>query len=39
MTNMEYDYQDVYDVTSYPHPIHITPGTLDLAFWRGWDIK
>lgn len=25
-TNVEYDYQDIYDVSNYPHPINYTWG-------------
>ena len=33
-TNIEYDYQDIYDVSNYPHPINYTCGTYCPVYKR-----
>lgn len=33
-TNIEYDYQDIYDVGTYPHPINYTWGTPYVVHYK-----
>jgi len=35
-TNIEYDYQDIYEVINYPRAINYTWGTTPITYFKGY---